>query len=93
MQGGFSFVSAVFLFVVGLADEVVASDVEGGVGGVEGGFEGGTELVIEEEGAEEDAGIIELATGPVGVSHDIIVCEFAELFGNFYSSLFVEIRN
>ena len=39
------------IFVVGLADEVVAGDVEGGVGG--------TELVIGEEGAEEDAAATE----------------------------------
>lgn len=37
MEGGF----AVMFFVVCLADEVVAGDVEGGVGGVKGGFEGG----------------------------------------------------
>lgn len=54
-MGGF----AVFLFVVGLADEVVAGDVEGGVGGVECGFEGGAELVIGEDGAEEDAAATE----------------------------------
>ena len=41
MEGGFFVGFALFLFVVGLADEVVAGDVEGGVGGVEGGFEGG----------------------------------------------------
>ena len=35
VQGGFPFASAVFLFVVGAADEVVAGDVEAGVGGVE----------------------------------------------------------
>ena len=40
MEGGFFVGFAVFLFVVGAADDVVAGDVEGGVGGVECGFEG-----------------------------------------------------
>lgn len=39
VEGGFFVGSALFLFVVGLADDVVAGDVEGGIGGVEGGFE------------------------------------------------------
>ena len=59
MEGGFLGGFALFLFVVGLADEVVAGDVEGGVGGVEGGFEGGAELVIGEDGAEENAAATE----------------------------------
>ena len=46
MQGGSSSVFAVFLFVVGAADDVVAGDVEAGVGGVECGFNGGTDLVV-----------------------------------------------
>ena len=63
MQGGSSSVLAVFLFVVGLEDEVVACDVEAGVGGVKCGFNGGTNLVVREEGAEEDAAATE------GISH------------------------
>lgn len=59
MEGGFFVGFAVFLFVVGLADEVVEGDVEGGVGGVECGFEGGAELVIGEDGAEENAAATE----------------------------------
>lgn len=35
-----------FLFVVVAADEVVAGDVEAGIGGVECGFNGGTDLVV-----------------------------------------------
>ena len=49
MQGGFLFISAVMFIVVGLADEVVAGDVEGGVGGVECGFNCGTDVVVREE--------------------------------------------
>ena len=67
MQGGSSSVLAVFLFVVGAADEVVAGDVEAGVGGVECGFNGGTYLVVREEGAEKNTimrkfGITEFST-------------------------------
>lgn len=36
--GGFFVGFALFLFVVGLADDEVAGDVEAGIGGVEGGF-------------------------------------------------------
>ena len=63
VEGGFFVGFALFLFVVGLADDVVAGDVEGGVGGVEGGFEGGAELVIGEDGAEEDAAATEGVSG------------------------------
>ena len=59
VEGGFFVGFAVFLFVVGLADDVVAGDVEGGIGGVESGFKGGAELVIGEDGAEEDAAATE----------------------------------
>ena len=38
MRGSSSSVFAVFLFVVGAADDVVAGDVEAGIGGVECGF-------------------------------------------------------
>lgn len=63
MQGGSSSVFAVFLFVVGAADDVVAGDVEAGIGGVECGFNGGDDVVVREEGAEEDAAATE------GISH------------------------
>lgn len=57
-------------FVVGLADEVVAGDVEGGVGGVESGFEGGAELVIGEEGyggtMTGEVACGDVATGEIG---------------------------
>ena len=49
MEGDFPFIFAVILFVVGAADEVVAVDVEAGIGGVECGFNGGTDLVVRYE--------------------------------------------
>lgn len=52
VEGGFFLGFAVMFIVVGLADEVVA-------GVVEGGFEGGAELVIGEEGPEENAAATE----------------------------------
>lgn len=55
MQGGFSPVFALFLFVVGAADVVVAGDVEAGIGGVECGFNGGTDLVVRYEKSLESS--------------------------------------
>ena len=55
MQGGSSSVFAVFLFVVGAADEVVAGDVEAGIGGVECGFNGGTDVVVRYEKSLESS--------------------------------------
>ena len=46
MQGGFFVGSALILFVVGLADDVVAGDVEGGVGVVESGFKVASIFVV-----------------------------------------------
>ena len=48
--GGWLFVGfAEIFFVVGAADDEVAGDVEGGIGGVEGGFDSGADWVIGEE--------------------------------------------
>ena len=55
MQGSSSSVFAVFLFVVGAADDVVAGNVEAGVGGVECGFNGGTDLVVRYEKSLESS--------------------------------------